>query len=47
MNLLNINVLFKCHAEQLFSVRGDQNLEFSINFDQCLAIPNVYCVQVK
>lgn len=28
VNFLNINVLFKCHAEQLFSGHGHQNLVF-------------------
>lgn len=47
VNFFSINVLFKCHAEQLFSGHGHQNLEFSIDFDQCLVIPNMYCVQMK
>lgn len=36
--LKNINVLFKCHAEQLFSLCGNKKQEISINFDQYLVI---------
>lgn len=43
----NVNVLFKCHAEQLFSVHGNQNLGISTNFGPCVAIQNVYHVQME
>lgn len=43
----NVNVLFKCHAEQLFSVHGNQNVGISTNFGPCVAIQNVYHAQMN